>query len=1112
MTHDHPKQQQLRGLPPLPLLPLLAALTMSTTTATSRGGDEGWCPLTIGATLHSPLRLTRTGSGGESVLLLERPRAYAVVRSALTAVAAAQQQQQQGSGAAAPTWLAVLAPFLLPCDATMSLSAGGGGRLAPPPLLSDGHGRLVLLLSAALDSLHRGGGGEMVGGAGSLGFAAGFFSPSSSIDDCDESSRSRRRLLQTLRRMSRASGLVVPFSGRCCDGTGADMAEDWLDAACGAARADLSSRSDLCRADDGPATRGRASARTVLAGALHTVMATEVEGAALRALAGLLVDHLVPPMNVDDDDGVGDTGTDGASPWTGLAVIRRRLAWLVAAPHSAFSCSAAFSAGGGSSPFSSSVRAAAAAARAACPGPVASSQLVPADMILLPFEDEEEEEGLQGIAANDIDGGVLDKGRRLPWFFLPSAASDKSKTDSSNTTTIAAAPVRVLLLRIDPAGDWLPPEEDAYNTQSFFRYYENDTAPSSGGSGRGGGARRLAMRRHWADASSSSDENEHGNGDRYGGGGGGHGAACFEAMAARAQGRREVSAAVVGPSTSASGHATNSNGKDDEDDDQESIVRRLTAALAGGTDRDRRLLSAALRLYGYAARHGVDVIVTPERAPRGWRRFSALYGEVLAAFLPPMGGGGGDDCDGTTSVKYSGVGAVKVPCIRLLDCVRLADFMALQARVGVGGGAAPAVPPPSSHQHPRLPLLLCRDCLRPGAVTTATAAAAMPPGPAHRRRSDVGGGDDGPVFAAAAVVVTPFSLLLRRPLTQVRYILSSSSTGALELLPPPSIGARGAAQLGPRLCLIQLLPPLKEGEEVEEASGHAVDTAGNSASYSPSSSSMLVVAPTQALAARYELLLLKGAQSLASLLGSEPLQPLTMATTEAPQLRGGNASADCVRAGGAAFVSLAVSLRRLAVQLRALAVSQRQQQQQHHREGAVARAATVDPAMASLALGLLSTACLSVPTALAEGFITAAAATGGEKKGKGPRTLRRLWALALQEAMSPSVEATRPQLHVCCPSAAEVARRRCEGAGGDGGCRAAGSTACGAAIAAFGCAPAGEDDDDDDNDGHGGGGGGALLAAGRGSPAALPFIEPFSVHASLLRALAHALYSVLAAT
>lgn len=827
-------------------------------------GERLQCFLTVGAPLSGPLSLVDysatavecggAGAMGESVL--ERPRAFLVFGEALASL--------HSKGGSALLWASVLDPFLLPSH---SAPSSPGYRRA---LMSDGHGRFLILLSHALCSLQSGG-GVFAALQPLFRYPVPFGGP---LDDlCGEAARSCRRVIQVLYQLSH-DGLVTVSDA-------SHGSVDWLLWVSRAVREELTRSGDYI-AWGNP----EREERSLVCGVVHHVLATEVEGTALRTLRDVFIEYLFPSS--------AGKAVDGS--------VAERLRQVLQRPGTVFQCAppslamTGLGVGGAASPFTSSVRAPAAAAAAsgapACEGPVAFSQVLPDHVVLLSLE------GNEGGSTAASGGG------RPTWWVEACSSPPPSRT-------LPTRRVRVLLLRIDPAGDWLCPEEDSHNTQTFFSYYENDLRE------------RRCERDRWK---AGGDEEE-----------------AFESMVHQRAGTREV----LRPQTEreAPRHKDDGGGGNEDEPEDALILQRLmssyTATSAGtNEERDAVLLRASLRLLLFSVRHDVDLILTPERAPQVLHSAGERYLAVLRAL--------------TNTVKDVGAGS-----IRVVDGVRLQDFLFLQARhhsqprVCVGGEES------SRRCAPREPLLLCRDSLR------------VPSSLQSCRRGNAE--EEGPILEVLQVVQSPTNVLLQSRLSEV---LEADPQRAVErLIPPPFVSMQ---RLGSRrACLLLVFP-------------RQADT-------NPSSS-MVLVAPTSALAERYAHLLVKCAAAVFNTISDND---------------GGKGGV--VRGGGAAFVSASRALHLLSSRLR---------------RGTATCAVSNDAAVVSEVLDLLSEVSLAVPTTLAESIACSSSSSSllpptplNGKWTRGPRARRKLWGQALQEAVLAPEVAGEPVLHVYTPSAEEVVTR-----------------------------------------------------------------------------------------
>lgn len=733
----------------------------------------------------------------------------------------------------------------------------------------------------------------------------------------------------------------------------------------------------------------------LLESVVHRCLATEVEATVLDTLHRLLFAYLrseepTTLVNLDDVEEGQSTGRqqrEGGEEGEKARLLRRvrqRLHALLHYPRKALACSVTRSM---ATPFVSSARRSTAPYEAS----VQRSQLLPPHVLVLPLTVDDVARSVAGvetplfylsatITAAHTDPQYHSPHRpaatpvsreALPERAEVSAASPTSPC-CSHPKSEAAEGVAVALLRIDPDGDWLPPEEHTYNVQTFYTYYNNDRhlqtqhsrrrkqGAGIGEDGRQTGAATPRCRRPSLAVVGSASSDDASDADAP--------TTSFHALDARSAGRREVrsfSRQDDAPSPAEVPHF-------------EQLVSRLTAHVFGsppatgvaalGVADTAHLLQCAVRLILWAVLHGVQVILTPERAPaimkNAGRRYAAVIGRTLQEWdeLP--------------------CGVVAVPEVYVVDEVRLDAFEDLLSRAPRrhhwhSSQTTAAREAASVHDNDipfplvgRSPILLQRDSLRAPFVE-----------------------EDCLLDVFDVAVGTPAEVL--EQCENVAAFCGAARTLAMRGQP------RYTTEKQRRLCVLRLWEPQpqQQGMGPSSLSGHVVPLTRcvQHLQYP----TMLLAAPNRALAECYEALLVKSAGVLWGV-----LQPSTDASSATLWCGRGS----LVTAGGSFYIGLCRELLSLAHDL------------QHRR--LACHPPCRDTPMLAFILEQLARSLLAVPSKLFQCAqdLQDALLGGGACKRVG----QRLWWSALTQSVERAAgdvrTNTRPRraLHVCMASPGEM--------------------------------------------------------------------------------------------
>jgi hypothetical protein len=726
---------------------------------------------------------------------------------------------------------------------------------------------------------------------------------------------------------------------------------------------------------------------------LWHVLATEVDEEVLVILHRLAREFVCGPSAANKKGKEGEC-TSGILQVSSvpLATVRFTLRRLARDPANAFACcSFPFAgpiAGGGGGAASAPGQ-----QRTPVTGPLSLSRLLPPEILLLPF------------AAEHSSSSTLS-----PRFFLRGI-----QTPSAGCGAAGRRALRVLLLRVDAEGSWLPPAEELASRRTFHASYQQQAARDR---------RDGALQTSSTDDGSSEEEPD---------------SLALQGMQGTAA--RVVTCPVAQSHASGCGPSSSVDGLMDCSPAEDRMISLLTAhvmhkapfaqIMTSASARDELIWSATVRLYVYALIHNVRVILTPEKLPAltlrfGYRHLHQLHRTLCDLRQAWVSQGGvstsavsvhdsNDVIDATAVALLSAMCAREPPvAIYATDQLDLHSFAHLQKKVGdsaLGDGGRRVKP-----SHMLLPVVLCRDVLRhpspsPAAQVAAATTVVGEPSLDIETFTRLPHG----VFVATYCCVLDEEIVCRTwaqcPSTRDADALMESCAGAESLFVADQR----------HLCLIAVEPSppasMRVSERGTRATSERCSWKGCAATPSPSGQdwpSILLVAPTHVHAAHYGGLLRKAALALLDALPNEP--PHNQAEKEGiPQISSPTQCSEDLRGvvcgGGAFYVALARHLRLLLHQL----------QQRPSLDGSVdIDVSARDHRWVCYLLYLLAEACGAVATQHAEPVIEngGASVAVSDTRTRGPRARRRLWLEVLREAVerrstdAPQRCTELPALHV----------------------------------------------------------------------------------------------------
>ncbi|KAG5470737.1 hypothetical protein LSCM1_01986 [Leishmania martiniquensis] len=731
-----------------------------------------------------------------------------------------------------------------------------------------------------------------------------------------------------------------------------------------------------------------------LCAVLWHILATEVEGSVLDTLHGLLRQYLCWPVLASSDhakNAVMGRRCDEAI----MRYARHALQMLVHAPEQVFACYSANSDQGSTASSTSS------ALPPPFAGPVTLSCLIPNSICLLPL--------------------VQDSAPSL--FFLQGVPVSVAPEG----TVLRRQPLRVLLLRVDPAGDWLPPPETLASQRTLYASFDAQRGGPFDG-----------------DGGCEADDDE--------------ASADFAVLEACGSGKR-----VLARGTSVSGDQRSAVASPpplslEHSPTEDRVISMLTAyvtrsgpfaeVVASTRDLDQCVWLAAVRLFLYALLHGVRVVVTPERLPNfvkafGYRHVPRLHHrlcEVREALRNASAGDGAllpftDPTDVPTRATALALLDEVCQCepplaVYVVDQVILSGFGKLQ----VMGNASVATGPDraASSSLPLLPVVLCRDLLRHPCSFDEACGSSKHSGICELTHCGVLGVKE-LCSVSARWQSKQFPCSAEEVMTRCAAVVASGDGGASRM----HGGHVFVAALDPLLKLFSTDSNAHVSKQSTEQNGdqrgrRGADAGARKATddgaelQQPQLPSVLLVAPLQLQSVLYGELLRKAALALLEALPDPAAGEADMPTTTPGITRTAHASVrGFIRGGGAFFVSLARQARWLMRQL-SLTGADAAGPGPFAASGPVLWGMGVSPqdhATARFVLAILCESCAAMVTRLAEPLIERSAATGhalpqlhsvqASSMTCGPRARRRLWIEGLRAAVeASSAGAAQPLLHV----------------------------------------------------------------------------------------------------
>ncbi|KAG5470324.1 hypothetical protein LSCM4_03019 [Leishmania orientalis] len=766
-----------------------------------------------------------------------------------------------------------------------------------------------------------------------------------------------------------------------------------------------------------------------LSAVLWHILAAEVEGCVLHALHGLLQQYLSWPVLALPDHARAPLTRCRSDETAVLRHACHALQTLAHFPELAFACDSTGSDHGDAASSTSS------ALPPPVAGPVTLSCLIPNSVCLLPL-------------ARD--------GARSRFFLQGVPASV-----APDGTVLRRYPLRVLLLRVDPEGDWLPLPEALASQRTLHASFDAQRGgPVDGGEG-------------CEDGDSETSAN-------------------FAVLEARGLGKRAVARGSAADGQRATSALPTSPPLSlDHSPTEDRVISMLTAhvtrrgpfaqAVASTRGLDQCVWLAAVRLFVYALLHGARVVVTPERLPTfvkafGYRHVPQLHRrlcEVRRALRKAASDDGTllsftDPADVAT--RAAAITLLDVVCQRepplavyVVDRVFLSGFWKLQVggNVSVVTSADCAVPTAPSSL-PLLPVVLGRSVLRHPCSFDEACRSSRPSGICELAYCGVLGVEE-LCHVSARWQLQPFPCsaeeVMARCATAVasedgdasrthgghvfvaalHSLLTLSSTDADDGVSRQSAGQNG-----------------DQGAGCGAGAGAWKAAADDSELRQPLLPSVLLVAPTRAQLVLYGELLRKAALALLEALSNPSASKADMPTSMRDAARTGHTSVQgLVRGGGAFFVSLARQARWLMQQLSvesagadagaALAAAGPVSSGPFASCGAVLWGIGVAPqdhAAVRFVLAILCEACAAMVTRLAEPLIERSAAAGhavpqlrsfqASSMTRGPRARQRLWVEALRAAVTASSTGpAQPVLHVYHKSVDTVLSEAANGAAVD---------------------------------------------------------------------------------
>ncbi|KPI84549.1 hypothetical protein ABL78_6390 [Leptomonas seymouri] len=717
----------------------------------------------------------------------------------------------------------------------------------------------------------------------------------------------------------------------------------------------------------------------VVRAVLWHILATEVDGDALVALHRLAENFLCWPAAAAEDSEALSAHCGRRVP---LSSVRCALHRLLQNPERAFTCFPPT--------LSTEVGASSVALLPPVSGPIALSRVLPPEILVIPFSGEYAE----------LAGGDAARPAMTPRFFLRGVRRTSADGD------VRRSLLRVLLLRVDPEGGWLPAAEALANCRSFHASFQRqgggeipgDTLPTSKGS----------------DDVGEADPDD------------------FALQEAQSAGRRLVINDPSGTSNQA-GRSLLQLGDTERSPAEDAIISFLTAnvlreapfapAMASADAKAQLIWSATVRLYLYTLLHGVRVILTPERLPAFTKSFGYRHLEQLHRTLCNLRGRLTVEMEllrEHSSLAAAATALLNSTCAReppvaiyLVDQLDLQAFARLQEEAGQyrpEGREGPL--------HPLLPLVLCRDSLRHPVPHSWMPFDAATPAPIPVCANTTISLQQG-VFGVSHCCVLDEEVACRT------WVQQPSLMDADVLMETCAGLERLSAANKRSLCLVAFAPPRKVLSGGAERK--AKPTVGSGVQeYEQRGPTILLVAATHVHAVHYVGLLRKAGLALQDALLHLPTRISYSSGDQGPSGPSSESLCGAVRGGGAFYVAVAKQLRLLLLRL----------------QGAPLTASSTTPSAADCVgvdvplrerrwvcyvMYLLAEACGAVATQHAEPLIAGGSEANVALPASsrawtcGPRARRRLWLEVLRGAVEsrapiPFVTTTepppRPTLHV----------------------------------------------------------------------------------------------------
>ncbi|CCW60320.1 unnamed protein product [Phytomonas sp. EM1] len=661
--------------------------------------------------------------------------------------------------------------------------------------------------------------------------------------DCRHSVLEQQRVLRLL--MEHRG--VLLYDKTPSEENGKMVGVDWLDRITYDTIIELARRGDFfflgpCTADQKDTAHSTlqglrpVSLFTLIAGSAYHLLATEVEGDVRDTLHHVLMEFLFqdderdgPVQRCAETNQLSSSFTEGEKQQQ-LERVKQRLEAFHSTRYVEHCLANALPF---RTPFSASVR----DEMPTFAAPVSCSQLLPRSLFLLP-----------------VARAVVPSWSRQSFNIVTGRCFSSSFHLGDSPCRQDGSPVRVLLLRLDPAGEWLPEAEDLYNTQTFFSYYSNDTNDLREEDSfylrwreaRGIDRPISAWRQKGVDGE-TTDEQE-----------------SFYKMQARQIGTSEcfkldnVGYRVQESSQVRAAVTVNIQNvrPSEEEIFFEGLVDRTCTQLfppfrgkeVVEGDTFHLEFRAAVRLFIWCLLHGVRIVLTPERVPPLFKSFGERYGCALQHHLSHYEGIWPEEAERSLAEEVA-----EESIIRIVDELRLECFERLLS-------AFPCFHEPNDHPE--------------RFVTRSTAILSR-----NRLRLPLVAGDA--LLSASECALTTVEAVLRR--TQMQERQMTAMFNSLGYIPTPN-------QL---VCVLRLTEPPVFGRQQWVPSSLA--------------GSILITAPTRGLEQRLIRLLQKCTTTLLDIFHGP---------SHLSQCLSQNAAGDLVketgvvRAGGAFFFSFHRCLRR----------------------------------------------------------------------------------------------------------------------------------------------------------------------------------------------------------